>query len=119
VIGMDLPRVKVHEDGRIAVQLEANRWEIAHPPGRLGTRDDGYVSRPGWRDAAIVLLSSPVRHGPGWGVWAGGVHASHTAIWATGRAQLLGPDGARQLASALVSAAAWHEQRATTGGGDG
>lgn len=48
-----LPRVKVHEDGRVAVL--GTETTVAVSPDGWYVEGDADVSGPGWQDAAIVL----------------------------------------------------------------
>ena len=106
------PRVKVHEDGRIAVRGTGAPWLIVTPCGWFvdvdDERDADYswvvgVSGPGWRDAAVVPLPEPYPDQPIWEVGFGMVSADCPEVFIDDRP--LVPAQARQYAAALLAAA--------------
>lgn len=102
----DIPRVKVHEDGRIAIRPGRPGVWLVGVPGRTENvyHGDADVSGPGWRDAAVVPLVEP-----------SDFHASDIPVFRMpdGSEAYVGPlDGSEiQMASVYASAAAWAERQ--------
>lgn len=114
----DLPRVRTHSDGQIAVYVpEPNQyqddvlpWLCADPadPASRVWRTDKDVSGPGWRDAVVVPLpeqlephiKSPAHFDGGAGAFTYG----GPLIYLPGLGHL-SPGDARRIAASLLAAA--------------
>lgn len=118
----DLPRVRVHDDGSVAMddpRLRSNgitrSWIVVFVDGDghrwQDWRSDEVVTGPGWRDAAIVPLPESVGDPVEWhGEWPGVVQLTTLGSVHLAGYGFIPPAMARDLAAALLAAAAHVDQ---------
>lgn len=125
----DLPRVRVHDDGSVAVYVPdpapahvALPWLCADPADSDSPPwlDDETVKAPGWRDAVIVTLPSPMVDDDEHHAFPGGACAlpGHRAVHLAGLGQMSAAD-ARETAASLLAAADYLDRHEATAVSDG